>query len=149
MSRYLVVAHETATSPRLIGEVKRIAAEDKGAQFVLVVPATPVRHLILRRSHDEDAGAVAGKRAQEAAAAFGRMGVTLAGTSVGAADPMEAIDEEFGKHPDYAGVVVSTLPAERSRWLKMHLPDRVREEHHVPVHAVEMPVSEVAQTMLP
>ena len=45
MSRYLIVAHDTATNPELIEQVKAIATDDPAAQFVLLVPATPVRHL--------------------------------------------------------------------------------------------------------
>ncbi len=39
-------------------------------------------------------------------------------------------------HPGYAGFVISTLPAEKSRWLRMDLPRTVRAKHGLPVHHV-------------
>jgi hypothetical protein len=55
---------------------------------------------------------------------------------IGAADPAEAIDQEVAAHPGYAGFVISTLPAEKSRWLRMDLPRTVRAKHELPVHHV-------------
>ena len=55
---------------------------------------------------------------------------------VGAADPAEAIDQEVAAHPGYAGFVISTLPKEDSRWLRMDLPRTVRVKHKLPVHHV-------------
>jgi hypothetical protein len=149
MNRYLVVAHETATSPKLLGTVKALAADDRDAQFVLLVPATPVQHLIFRRTSEADAKEVAEKRVQEARSAFLSKGLVLLEARVGPPDPLDGIADEVEKYPDYAGFVISTLPAERSRWLKMHLPAKVRERYGLPVYEVEMPVSELAQRMLP
>lgn len=149
MTRYLVVAHETATSPKLLGMVKDIATEDRDARFVLLVPATPVKHLLFHRASDTDAEAVARKRVEEARAAFTARGVSLAEARFGPPDPLEAIEQEVRAHPGYAGFVISTLPAERSRWLRMHLPTRVRERYGLPVHQVEMPVGDLAQQILP
>jgi hypothetical protein len=149
MTRYLVVAHETATSPKLLGAAKAIAAEDPEAQFVLLVPTTPVKHLLFHRSSDTDAEAVARKRVEEARAAFVASGVPLVDARLGPPDPLAAIEQEVRTHPDYAGFVISTLPAERSRWLRTHLPDKVRERYGLPVHQVEMPVGDLAQRMLP
>ena len=47
-----------------------------------------------------------------------------------------AIDEEVAGHPGYAGFVISTLPAEKSRWLRLDLPRTVRDKHGLPVHHV-------------
>ena len=46
MALYLVVAHQTAASPELLEKLKEIDAEDADAEFVLLVPATPVGHLL-------------------------------------------------------------------------------------------------------
>jgi hypothetical protein len=46
MTKYLVVAHQTASSPELLDKLKELAREDAEAEFVLLVPATPVRHLL-------------------------------------------------------------------------------------------------------
>jgi hypothetical protein len=136
MSRYLVVAHQTATSPLLLEAVRGVREKDGEAEFVLLVPATPVRYLLFRRGDENDAEAGARKRGERARAMFAKKGVPLADVRIGAADPAEAIDQEVAAHPDYAGFVISTLPAENSRWLKMDLPRTVRAKHKRPVHHV-------------
>jgi predicted ATPase len=47
MARYLVVAHETVGNPKLVEKLKEIAKEDESAEFVLLVHASPVRHLLV------------------------------------------------------------------------------------------------------
>jgi len=51
MGRYLVVAHETVSNPVLLKQLGQITASDQQAEFVLLVPATRVRHLLFRRKH--------------------------------------------------------------------------------------------------
>ncbi len=136
MARYLVVAHETVTSPELLRQVRLVREQDGDAEFVLLVPATPVRHLLFRQGDEHDAEAVARKRIRRAQAVFTKKGLPLGDARVGAADPAEAVDEEVTAHPGYAGLVISTLPAERSRWLRMDLPRRVRAKYGLPVHHV-------------
>ena len=138
MAKYLVVAHETVTNPKLIDQLRAIQKDDAQAEFVLLVPATPVRHL-LRRVGEHDAEVVAGKLADRARSMFARKGVQLAGTQVGAASPVDAVDDELQDNPGYAGVVVSTLPKEKSRWLRMDLPRTVESRHRVPVYHVQAP----------
>jgi hypothetical protein len=136
MARYLVVAHQTVTSPELRKAVRGIREEDPEAEFVLLVPATPVRHLLFRKGDEHDAEATARKRGERARAVFTKKGLSLTDVRVGAADPAEAIDQEVTAHPGYAGFVISTLPAEKSRWLRMDLPRTVRAKHGLPVHHV-------------
>ncbi|MDT5184454.1 MAG: hypothetical protein QOI29_2612 [Mycobacterium sp.] len=138
MARYLVVAHETVTNPELLDQLRAIQKDDQQAEFVLLVPATPVRHL-LRRGDEHDAEVVAGKRADRARSMFKRRGVHLAGTRVGAASPADAVDDELRDNPGYAGVVISTLPKEKSRWLRMDLPRAVESRHNLPVYHVQAP----------
>ena len=136
MARYLVVAHETVTSPELLKVVRGIGKQDSGAEFVLLVPATPVRHLLFRRGDEHDAETTARKRAERGRTVFTRKGVPLDDVRIGAADPVQAIDDEVTGHPGYAGFVISTLPAEKSRWLRMDLPGAVRAKYGLPVHHV-------------
>jgi len=136
MARYLVVAHQTVTSPELVKQVRVLREEDKDAEFVLLVPATPVRHLLLRRGDEHDAEATARKRAERGRALFAKKGLPLLDAKVGAPDPATAIDREVEAEPGYTGFVISTLPAEKSRWLRMDLPRTVRAKYGLPVHHV-------------
>ena len=136
MARYLVVAHETVTNPRLLDAVRGVRERDAEAEFVLLIPATPVRNLLFGKGDENDAEATARKRGDRARALFTMRGVPLSDVHVGAADPAEAIDQEVAAHPGYAGFVISTLPAEKSRWLRMDLPRTVRAKHGLPVHHV-------------
>ena len=116
--------------------VRGVRDQATEAEFVLLVPATPVRHLLVRKGDEHDAEATARKRGERGRAMFTKKGVPFSEVRVGAADPAEAIDQEVAAHPDYAGFVISTLPAEKSRWLLMDLPRTVRAKHRLPVHHV-------------
>ena len=59
------------------------------------------------------------------------------GTRIGAESPVDAIDQELRENPGYAGLVISTLPKEHSRWLRLDLPQVREQKHHLPVHHVE------------
>jgi hypothetical protein len=139
MARYLVVAHETVTNPELLKQVRAVREQDEEAEFVLLVPATPVRHLLFRRGDEHDAEVTARKLADRARTLFAKRGLQLRDTRVGASDPVEAIDAEVQANPGYAGFVISTLPKEKSRWLRMDLPRTVRSKYELPVYHVVAP----------
>ena len=136
MTRYLVVAHETVTNPELLKQVRAVKEQEGEAEFVLLVPATPVRHLLFRRGDEHDADVAAGKIAKRARSLFAKRGVPLSDVRVGAPDPMEAIDGEVERNPGYAGFIISTLPEEKSRWLRMDLPRVVGLKYGLPVYHV-------------
>ena len=136
MARYLVVAHQTVTSPELLEQVRVLHEKQKDAEFVLLVPATPVRHLLFRRGDEQDAEATARKRAERGRALFAKKGLPLHDAKVGAPDPADAIDLEVKADPAYTGFVISTLPAEKSQWLGMNLPRTVQAKYRLPVHHV-------------
>ena len=136
MTRYLVVAHETVTNPELLDQVRAVREQDAEAEFVLLVPATPVRHLLFRRGDEHDAEVAARKLADRARALFAKRGVPLSDVRVGAPDPAAAIDGEVEVNPGYAGFIISTLPEEKSRWLRMDLPRTVRSKYDLPVYHV-------------
>ena len=77
MARYLVVANETVTSPLLLEAVRGVRARDVEAEFVLLVPETPVRYLLFRKGDENDAEATARKRGERARALFTKRGVPL------------------------------------------------------------------------
>jgi hypothetical protein len=136
MGRYLVVAHQTVTNPHLLRKVRELREQEEGAEFVLLVPATPVRHLLFRRGDEHEAEATARRITDRALARYARKGLPLRDARIGAADPLQAIDDELRANPGYTGVVVSTLPEEKSRWLRMALPGKIAAAHGLPVHHV-------------
>lgn len=136
MTRYLVVAHETVTNPELLKQVRAVREQEGEAEFVLLVPATPVRHLLFRRGDEHDADVAARKLADRARTLFAKRGVPLSDVRVGAPDPIEAIDGEVELNPGYAGFIISTLPEEKSRWLRMDLPRAVGAKYGLPVYHV-------------
>lgn len=136
MARYLVVAHQTVLSRPLFQKVREVREQDRDAEFVLLVPATPVRHLLFRRGDEHDAETTARRIAGRALTVYGRKGQPLYDARIGSADPLQAIDDEVRANPGYAGFIISTLPRERSRWLGMDLPRKVSAAHRLPVHHV-------------
>lgn len=52
------------------------------------------------------------------------------------ADPLEAVKETMAEH-SYSEVIISTLPARLSHWLKMDLPSRVARVSSAPVTTIE------------
>jgi hypothetical protein len=124
MAHYLVVAHQTATSPDLLDRAKRIASEDREAAFTLLIPATHPTNLLhwSAESHfvwvDDKTYGIAEQRAREARQRFEREGLRVERTTIGDASPVLAIEDELRHDPEhYDTIVLSTLPAGRSRWL--------------------------------
>src|SRR5438309_9998322 len=143
MSKYLVVAHQTATSPVLLDKLRAIAAEDETATFTLLVPATPVQHLLTKR--EGEAIALAQHAASEARALSERNGIRVNDALVGDASPIEAIADflrESHSEP-YDGIVISTLPVGVSRWLKLDVHSRGKSRFQLPVISVIAPPTEV------
>jgi len=132
MSRYLIVAHQTATSPELERKVKALLAEDTAAEFAVLVPAAPSSSF----SWEGESVDVAERRAEAARTLLETAGAKVVRTAVGAQDPLLAIVDEMREHPGYHAIVVCTLPPGISRWLSLDLPHRVQRKFHVPVHHV-------------
>ena len=141
MARYLLVAHQTAESAELLAAARELAREDDGAEFVLLVPATPVGNLLI---WEEGAtAAVAARRAADGRARLEAHGLRVIEARTGDSDPMAAIADELHAGRRYDTLVVSTLPAGVSRWLRMDLLSRVRR--NFPRHRVIHVMSEAAQ----
>ena len=121
----MVVANKTADSPELL-EVLRNRAAQGPAEFVLVFPQHGTDH----------AGAVAAlERALESMRNAG-----LAATGVVCDhDPLVAVKEAWDPFR-FDEVIVSTLPMNTSRWLRVDLPRRVANATGVTVtHVVATP----------
>jgi len=139
MSRYLVVAHQTAATPGLLSKLRQLAGEDSNAKFVLLVPATPIPHLLTWV--EGEAVEVARRAAELAAEQMEKFGIAVRRTEVGDGSPLVAIEDELREHPGaYDAIVLSTLPLGVSRWLKLDLPHQVKRKFGLPVVHV---VSEV------
>ena len=135
MARILIVAHQTAGSPELLERVRALAGADPGAEFTLLVPATPTGHL-LHNWEEGEARTLARKRAGEAMATLADAGVPLAAARVGSHSPLEAVGDELQARPGYDRIVLSTFPRGVSRWLRGNLPAILERRFRLPVDHV-------------
>jgi GABA permease len=127
MARYLIVANRSLAGPALIGEVFARRAADDESVFHVVVPATRIH------SGWSEGQAMAHARTalDDASHRFADAGVTVTG-EVGDENPMLAVGDVLRREP-FDEIVVSTLPAGPSRWLKRDLPRRLEHEYGLPV----------------
>ena len=136
MTRYLVVANQTLAGAPL-DELIRATAVDRGSSFHVVVPATPPRRG--RTWTEGEARALAHERLAPTLAHLRRFGIRVDG-EVGDADPMLAVDDAL-RRTSFDVIVLSTLPAGLSRWLRVDLPRRMRTFGLPVVHLVPSPVA--------
>ena len=114
-TRVLVVAHRTAATPKLIDEVRARAARGPCA-FTLLVP---------RPYWDPDTEEASATLELAIPLLSEAAGERVEG-SLGDADPYVAVrDALAAEHFDE--VIISTLPARVSQWLKRDLPHRVEQ----------------------
>jgi hypothetical protein len=121
-ARVLVVAHKTAATPGLLQAVRERAARGP-ATFTLVVPNTT--HGLHRVVDPED-------QEQSEASEVVELAVPLleeaAGgpvqSIIGDPSPMNAVQDAINLH-GFDEVIISTLPAKVSKWLKLDLPSKV------------------------
>jgi hypothetical protein len=132
LARYLVVANQTLGGASLTATVKEHARE--GGQIHVVVPATDPAQ---ERGSPSSGSAreIAQQRLDQELERCRVEGIEATG-EVGASDPMQAIRDALGDHR-YAGLIISTLPAGVSRWLRLDLPHRAVREFRLPVEWVE------------
>jgi bacterioferritin len=132
MPRYLVLANQTASSPELTSAVQEILRKEADTEFVLLVPATPVEDLLDWQEGDNQS---IGKRtAQAAKEHLEGVGAKVVRTEVGDPSPVKAIEDELERHQEkYDGIVISTLPLQRSRWVALDQPRRIERRFKLPV----------------
>jgi hypothetical protein len=134
----LVVAHKTAATQPLLDAVRE-RAERGPATFTLLVPnATHGLHKVV---DPEDQGAEESKAVVEQAVPLltEAAGSPVTGM-VGAPDPGVAIEDAINAH-GFDEIIISTLPARLSRWLKLDLPSKVSGKG--------LPVTTVTPTEVP
>ncbi len=142
MPRYLVVAHQTASSNELLDAIREIMQANKEAAFMLLVPETPVEDLL--DWQEGDSRTIAQRVAESARARFEAIGATVIEARVADASPVKAIEEALvGGRESYDGVIIATLPLQRSRWLTRDEPRRIARRFGLPVthvvgHSVTM-----------
>ena len=133
MTDILVLANETIGGEKLLEAVMRRREEHDGdVRFHVVVPQTRPRHGNV--IYDEAVREGAQVRADLAVAFMADEG--MEGTcEVGDSDPFNAaMDAIRERHIDE--IIVSTLPAAASGWLRRDIVDRLREETGLPVEHV-------------
>ncbi len=128
MASYLLVANETAESPEMLHAVAEINTHDSVAEFVIVIPATPLNLLQQFEGTAKSARGLAAQRAQSTRLHLESLGVRVRSTRIGSWDPYEAIEDAL-MADTYEAIVLSTLPPGVSRWLRMDLPSRVARRH--------------------
>ena len=121
-ARVLVVAHKTAATPALIDAVRERAARGP-AKFTLLVP-NPAHglHVVVDPEDVEDSE---GQQVLELALPLleDAAGDHVDGM-VGDPSPMNAIQDAINIH-GFDEVIISTLPARVSKWLKLDLPSKI------------------------
>lgn len=126
MSKYLLVAHQTAARTELLDAARELARGDAEAVFTLLVPATPAADLLTwEEGETKD---LARHAADSAAVAMRTRGINLGEVKVGDADPVVAVDDEYVAGNRYDTIVISTLPAGISRWIKMDVVSRLQRK---------------------
>ena len=129
MTRLLAVAHQTAEADEFLAAV-RSEAENDHAEVVLLVPATPVKHLASWTQGESRA--IARAKADAARRRLEESGVNVVEARVGDPDPYQAIRDSLNAE-DFDRVIVSTFPAGISRWLGADLINRLARSISVPV----------------
>jgi len=141
MPRYLVVANQTLGGAHL-EDVVRACVSEGGCSFHVVVPATPPENHATWV--EGQAKALARERLDRALAKFRELGARADG-EVGDARPLLAIADAM-RHGEFDEIILSTLHAGASRWLKMDLPHRVERQFGIPVRHVEAPRETIRTT---
>jgi nucleotide-binding universal stress UspA family protein len=128
MTRLLAVAHQTAETDEFLDAVRSGATD--GSEVVLLIPATPVKHLTSWTSGESRA--IAREKADKVRRLLEESGVEVVDARVGDPDPYQAVLDEMGLD-QYDEVVVSTFPPGISRWLGADLINRLNRSLDVPV----------------
>jgi hypothetical protein len=120
--RVLVVAHRTAATPALLEAVRKRAAQGPSA-FTLLVPNSA--HGLHRVTDPEDQTADEAQSVLELALPLleDAAGAHVEGI-VGDPNPLNAVQDAVNLR-GFDEIIISTLPAHVSRWLKLDLPHKL------------------------
>jgi hypothetical protein len=141
MPRYLVVANQTLGGPALLDRLEECASEGSCSIHVLVPASADPTDAF----HDEDADVrLAERRLAEALERFGELDATVTG-EVGDHRAADAVGDVLRRGERFDRVIVSTLPAGVSRWLRLYVVSRIERTVDIPVEHIpseERPVRE-------
>jgi hypothetical protein len=130
VTKVLVLANETIGGEKLLDAI--MARSGEGVSFHVVVPQTRPRHGNV--IYDEAVRSSAQVRVDLARAWMKENGIPSTG-EVGDGDPFLAAMDAIAAE-GISELIVSTLPAASSGWLRRDLPQRLREETGLPVEHV-------------
>ena len=128
MRRYLVVANQTLGGEPLLAKLKSLTQEGESSVHVLVPATHPKRQWTWTEGGSR---AVAQRRLDEALERFKGLAAEVTG-EVGSERPFDAIGNVM-RQREVDEIILSTLPAGLSRWLRQDLPSRVARSFGVPV----------------
>jgi flavin-binding protein dodecin len=146
MGSFLVVANQTLGGEALAAHLRRVIETDPAARFVVVAPLSsqmPVDvggamgvmggvTVIDQATHDQ-MGSAARQRLSTLLEWFRGAGVEAEGTVVG--DPMPAMEAAVASEP-FDEIIISTLPARVSQWLRLDLVHRASRRFDIPITTV-------------
>jgi hypothetical protein len=122
-ARVLVVAHKTAATPALLDAVRE-RAQRGPATFTLLVP-NPAHGLHAVVDPEDQAQSEAQQVIELAVPLLEEAAGGPVEGIIGDPSPMNAIQDAINLR-GFDEVIISTLPARVSRWLKLDLPSKVR-----------------------
>jgi hypothetical protein len=125
----LVVANQTAAADELVERLRGLA-EEGPRRFIVVVP---------QDSGQGNAAGEARRRLSRLLDSLDDAGIVAAGM-IGDPDPYTATMNAL-QYFHLSEVVISTLPADESKWMASKLVERVRDAANLPVEHVESHVS--------
>lgn len=130
--RYLVVANQTLGGDELLARLREATAEGPCDIHVLVpASADPTESF-----HDEASDhQLAQARLADALERFGQLEATVTG-EVGDHRPVDAVGDVRRRGERFDRVIVSTLPAGFSRWLRLDAVSRIERAVDVPIEHV-------------
>ncbi len=134
MRRYLVVANQTLGGEALLDRLRELAADGPCAIHVLVpASADPTQAF-----HDGDSDRrLARERLDQALTRFPQLDASLTVTGeVGDHRPIDAVGDVLRRGERFDGVIVSTLPAGVSRWVRLDAISRIERAVDVPVEHI-------------
>lgn len=157
MGSYLVVANETLGGEALAAHLRQVIDADPSARFVVLAPVSTAAPVDLGGSMGVMSGIamvdpalqdqlkdVARERLRLLLAWFRDAGVEAEGAVVG--DPMAAMEAAVAAN-NFDEIIVSTLPARLSRWLRLGLVHRAARRFDVPITTIAAADETLASTV--